>query len=158
MTITELVIIAVLVLCVLGLGLLGGFLVNLAMPKAFLQKGDKVDIFLDGVYNRTATISGVTGDRLFIYDTLPLPLDYRGKFYAKGTDMDGVEFWYLKNRKHYYLVPFADKVADVYHTLSNPENLCPITTEEDLITAAQRQMADAEKLKEEKDETEEAER
>lgn len=116
-----------------------GAIILRLLPKALLQVGDKVEIFTDGAYNRTATITGLTGDRLYIYGTLPLPLDYRGRFYGVGTDIDGVEFWYLAERKHYFLVPFAERVRKRYRQLSYPFNLCPVTSQEELLTAAQRQ-------------------
>lgn len=140
------IVIIALGLLVAALAVFGGHLVNRILPREPLQVGDQVEIFLDGVYNRTATITGCTGDRLYIYDTLPLPLGYRGKFYATGFDIDGVEFWYLRERKRYNLVPFAESVRKRYKLLSDPFNLCPVTTEEDLLTAAARQKAEAEEF------------
>lgn len=143
------------VLVIAFLAVFGGSLVNKLLPDEPLQVGDQVEIFLDGVYNRTATITGVTADRIYIYDTLPLPLGYRGKFYAMGCDIDGVEFWYLKNRKRNNLVIFAEIVRKAYKRLSDPFNLEPVTSDDDLITAAQKQMAEAEKLKKEAEESSE---
>lgn len=141
------------VLAIVLLAAFGGGLVNKLLPDEPLQVGDQVEIFLDGVYNRTATITGVTADRIYIYDTLPLPLGYRGKFYAMGYDIDGVEFWYLRNRKRNNLVIFAECVRKAYKMLSDPYNLEPVTSDDDLITAAQKQMADAEQLKKEAEES-----
>lgn len=142
-----------LVLFLAFLALFGGFIIQKLLPKELLQVGDTVDIFTDGEYNRTATITGLTGDRLYIYDTLPLPLDYRGTFYGQGTDIDGVDFWYLANRKHYFLIPFAEGVRRFYKQLSYPFNLCPVTSEAELLTAAQRQKAESEKFQSEKENT-----
>lgn len=61
-------------------------------------------IFLDDEYNRSATISSVTKSKIVIYDKLPLPLTYRGKFYAVGEDAaDGGKFIYVS--KHYHVIP-----------------------------------------------------
>ncbi len=140
-----LLIVAGLLLVVLGLFF--GAIVERLLPCEPIQVGDKVEIFTDGVWNRTATISGVTSDRLFIYETLPLPLSYRGKFYAVGTDIDGVEFWYLRDKHRNVLVPFAEAVRTFYKRLSDTNNLMPVTSESDLLVAAQRQVQEAEHLK-----------
>ena len=63
-----------------------GYFVNKCMPKIYLKQGDVMYIFLDDEYNRSATISSVTKSKIVIYDKLPLPLTYRGKFYAVGED------------------------------------------------------------------------
>jgi len=124
----------------------GASLVDDFFPSELLHVGDQVEIFLDGVYNRTATITGVTTDKIFIYDTLPLPLDYRGKFYGVGYDADGVEFWYLKDRKRNHLVPIAEFLRVRYHRLSNPYQLEPVTSENDILTAVQKQKAESEQI------------
>ena len=131
------------------LAVFGGTLVRRLLPERLLKVGDQVEIFTDGVFNRTATITGLTGDRLFIYGTLPLPLDYRGKFYGVGTDADGVDFWYLADRRHYCLVPFAEGVRRRYRQLSYPFNLCPVTTGDELLTAAKRQMEESDRMEDE---------
>lgn len=140
------IVIVCLVLLFAFLAVFGGVIILKLLPKELLQVGDTVEIFTDGEYNRTATITGLTGDRLYIYDTLPLPLDYRGTFYGMGTDIDGVDFWYLANRKHYFLVPFAEWIRRAYRQLSYPFNLCPVTSEGELLTAAQKQKAACEKF------------
>lgn len=143
------IVLVLLAVALAGLVVFGGVIARRLLPVALLKVGDKVEIFTDGEYNRTATITGLTGNRLYIYDTLPLPLDYRGTFYGSGTDIDGVHFWYLANRKHYFLVPFAERVRKMYRQLSYPFNLCPVTSEAELLTAAQRQKEESEKYQEE---------
>lgn len=145
----QIIAIVILAIMLAALVLFAGVIILRLLPQALLQVGDQVEIFTDGTYNRTATITGVTGDRLYIYGTLPLPLDYRGRFYGVGTDIDGVDFWYLANRKHYFLVPFAERVRKTYRQLSYPFNLCPVTSEAELLTAAQRQKEESEKYQEE---------
>lgn len=121
--ITIYVIIAISIIALL---IFGGLAVNAILPKSYLQVGDKVNIFLDGVYDRTATITDCKKDQLTIYGSLPLPLEYRGKFYAVGLDSNGVEFWYIGNRKYYRLVPIAEKIRKAYKLLPDQYNLAPV--------------------------------
>lgn len=102
-----------------------GFLVNLLLPRRTSAKGDKVHIFLDGIYNRDATITGIGQEKIMIYETLPLPLTYRGKFYGVGTDRDGVEFWYMADKRLYWLVPFAERIRKRYKLIDCPFNFQP---------------------------------
>lgn len=82
----------------------GGYFVNKWMPADNMKQGDVVYIYLNNEYNRKATISKVEENRLFIYDKLPLPLSYRGKFYAVGVDVsDNSRFLYMKKRM--YIIP-----------------------------------------------------
>lgn len=145
------IVLVLLAVALAGLVVFGGVIARRLLPVALLKVGDKVEIFTDGEYNRTATITGLTGNCLYIYDTLPLPLDYRGTFYGSGIDIDGVHFWYLANRKHYFLVPFAEWIRRAYRQLSYPFNLCPETTEGELLTAAQKQKEESEKLQAEEE-------
>lgn len=39
------------------------------LPKVMIQQGDKVHIYLNGEYNRTATLSKVEVDYVYIYDS-----------------------------------------------------------------------------------------
>lgn len=96
-----------------GKELVGEWLTGL-FPVERLKKGDKVDVFLDGKHNRTATITGITSSSLLIYDRLPLPVDYRGTFYATGVDQnDGSKLVYVKNRKHFKFVRAAELVKNL---------------------------------------------
>lgn len=108
-----------------GKELVGEWLTGL-FPVERLKKGDKVDVFLNGKHNRTATITGITSSSLLIYDRLPLPVDYRGTFYATGVDQnDGSKLVYVKNRKHFKFVRAADLVKKVFNVLDDAENLVP---------------------------------
>ena len=94
-------------------------------PDATIQKGDKTCIFLNGKYNRTATISGVSENRLFLYDNnVGLPIDYRGKFYAVGVDVnDGSRLVYVKNGKYFRFVRMAEMIRKVFNVMDISENL-----------------------------------
>lgn len=124
---------ALIVLAVLYLG--GwewiGSKVVLLLPKATLQNGDKAVIFLNGRYNRTATISKVVADSVYLYDNrIKLPLDYRGRFYGWGVDTnDGSRLVFLKYRKHYRLVRLAEYIRKCFRVIEDEANLVPDCTD-----------------------------
>lgn len=93
-------------------------------PKNHSQKGDSVDIFLNGKYNRTATISNIFADKIFIYNHLPLVLDYRGRFYGIGLDKnDGSRLIYIGKRKHYRFVRLAEIIRKAFNVMDDVDNL-----------------------------------
>lgn len=95
-------------------------------PEDPMKNGDRVDVFLNGRYNRAATITGITQDGIMIYDMLPLPVDYRGKFYAIGVNRnDGSKLVYIKNRKLYKFIRAAEFVRKTFSVLDDAENLVP---------------------------------
>lgn len=98
---------------------------NRLFPDAPMQKGEKVSVFLNGKYNRTATISGVSANKLFLYDNrLELSIDYRGKFYAVGVDSkDGSRVVYVANGKHFRFVRVAELIRKIFNVLDSQENL-----------------------------------
>lgn len=104
-----------------------GSKVMLLLPQATLQQGDKAVIFLNGRYNRTATISKVVADSVYIYDNrIKLPLDYRGRFYGWGVDTnDGSRLVFLKDRKHYRLVRLAEYIRKCFCVIEDEDNLVP---------------------------------
>jgi hypothetical protein len=104
-----------------------GSKVMLLLPQATLQQGDKAVIFLNGRYNRTATISKVVADSVYIYDNrIKLPLDYRGRFYGWGVDTnDGSRLVFLKYRKHYRLVRLAEYIRKCFCVIEDEDNLVP---------------------------------
>lgn len=122
--ISAIVLILALVFAYGGLRETLGDLVVKIFPKNRSQKGDSVDIFLNGKYNRTATISRISADKIVIYDRLPLPLDYRGRFYAIGNDVnDGSCLIYIGNRKHYRFVRLAEIIRKAFAVMDDVDNL-----------------------------------
>lgn len=94
-------------------------------PEKPIQKGDMVHIFLNGKFNRSATITKVTSDHLFIYEKLCLPIDFRGKFYAVGKFSDGSRIVYVGNRNHFKNVRLAEICRKLFNFLDSPFNLIP---------------------------------
>lgn len=96
-------------------------------PDEPLQSGDKAHIYLNGRYNRTATLSKVEADGVYIYDNkVKLPLDYRARFYGIGTDTnDGSRLVYIANRRHYRLIRGAEFIRKVFKLVEDENNLNP---------------------------------
>lgn len=95
---------------------------NLFLPKDPVRSGKEVHIYLDGRYNRTATINRIEGDCIYLYGKFPVPLHYRGKFYAVGKMSDGHTLMYLGKRKLYILMRFVElfrKIACIPEYLDN---------------------------------------
>lgn len=107
------------------------------LPAAKLQKGDKAHIYLNGRYNRTATLSKVVADAVYIYDNkVKLPLDYRARFYGMGVDSnDGSRLVFIANRRHYRLIRVAELIRKVFNLAEGETNLNPDYSEdEELLT------------------------
>ena len=98
----------------------------LFLPKDPVKPGKEAHIYLDGRYNRTATINRIEGDCIYLYDKFPVPLHYRGKFYSVGKMSDGHTLMYLGKRRLYVLMRFVElfrKIARTPEYLDNtPED------------------------------------
>lgn len=103
------------------------------LPHETLSKGDKAHIYLDGCYNRTATLSSVVSDAVYIYDNkVKLPLDYRARFYGMGVDLnDGSRLVYIANRRHYRLIRVAELIRRVFNLAEDETNLNPDYSEDE---------------------------
>ena len=55
-----------------------------------------------------ATITSIENGCIYVYDKFPLPLHYRGKFYAVGRMTDGHKVLFLGKRKFYLLMRFVE--------------------------------------------------
>jgi hypothetical protein len=76
-----------------------------------INQGDRIYIYFDDLlvkFNRIATIDDISDDRILIYNKLPLPLDYVGKFYAVGRTPDGVKLIYVKEFIFVYMAVIAE--------------------------------------------------
>lgn len=81
-----------------------------------VKKGNKTNVYIDGAFNRTATITDIKPDYLTVYDKLPLPIHYRGKFYAVGRMSDGHTVMFLGKKKLYLLMRFAELIRKIMRT------------------------------------------
>ncbi len=118
-------ILAVIFLFIGGKEMIGEWLTSL-LPKDRMSVGDKVNVFMNGEYNRTATITRIKADTLYIYDTIPLPIAYRGSFYATGVCQDdGSKLVFVKTRKYYKFVRVAEIIRKAFNVIDDTDNLQP---------------------------------
>ena len=108
------------------------------LPRDEIQQGDKVHIYLNGKLNRTATISRVGVDSVYIYDNkVKLPLDYRGRFYGMGIDVnDGSKVVYIAKHRYFRLIRVAELIRKVFGLLDDDSNLSPDYSEREEIVNA----------------------
>lgn len=107
------------------------------LPKDEIQQGDKVHIYLNGKLNRTATLSRVGIDSVYIYDTVKLPLNYRGRFYGMGIDAnDGSKVIYIAKHSYFRLIRIAELIRKVFGLLDDDSNLNPDYAEQEQIMNA----------------------
>lgn len=105
--------------------MVGEWLASL-FPEDRMAVGDKVHVFMNGEYNRTATITRIKADTLYIYDTIPLPINYRGSFYATGVCQDdGSSLVFVKTRKYYKFVRVAEVIRKAFNVIDDIDNLQP---------------------------------
>ena len=81
---------------------------NLFLPYDPITPGKSITVYLDGKFNRVATITSIENGCIYVYDKFPLPLHYRGKFYAVGRMTDGHKVMFLGKRKLYLLMRFVE--------------------------------------------------
>lgn len=80
----------------------------LVYPVIPLKPGEKVCVFMDNKYNRTATIYKNLVDGVVIYQKFMLPINYRGKFYAVGY-LDGRhKLIYITKKRYIILAIYAE--------------------------------------------------
>lgn len=95
-----------------------------------LAEGKKVHIYQDGRYNRTATITGLTSGKLVIYDVLPLPIHYRGKFYSVGYTSDGFSLMFIGRKRLFFLAKLAELIRKIANTPEHQGDLPSESQEE----------------------------
>lgn len=136
-------ILAVLAISVIVERLLAGKHIESLLINKPIKVNEQAHIYLDGKYNRTATINRIEAHRLFIYDKLPLHIAHRGRFYATGRTADGRSLIYVANRNHYYYVRLAEILRLIFAIADNAYMLEP-TTDEDPIGDALDNQAEEE--------------
>ena len=119
-------VIVLVILWFLGLNERFGYMLlyNL-FPTTYPSRGDKIDIFINGQYNRKATVTACCYDWIVIYDAIQLPVDYRGNFYAIGVDGDGNKILYVDDIRHKHLVWRAELIRRVCNVPSEYGTLTP---------------------------------
>lgn len=92
--------------------------------------GRKINIYQDNSYNRTATVTGLFRNRVVIYDVLPLPIHYRGKFYSMGYTSDGYSLMFIGKKKLIFLARLAELIRKIVNTPEYQGDLPGETSEE----------------------------
>lgn len=98
----------------------GAGFVDKLFPASYIKRGDKVSIYINGKYNRTATVSKIGSNRFYIYDQFPIPVGYRGKFYATAQD-ESYTFLFLKNR-HFHRLAGLHEICRRIFDIPDDEN------------------------------------
>ena len=117
----------------LGLNeVVGRWVLYHSFPTTYPHRGDQVDIFINGQWNRKATVTACCFDFLAIYDAIRCPIDYRGAFYAIGEDANGNMIVYVDDVRHWHLVRRAElirkacKMAQEFATFPPDDDNKPI--------------------------------
>lgn len=119
MTVTTVVIIALAVIAAVVAFSLGAFdgigiqLMKHMFPATYPGKGDMVDVYINGQWNRTATVTACCHEYLVLFDAIRCPIDYRGAFYAIGKDADGNVITYVDSATHWHQVKYAERLRKV---------------------------------------------
>ena len=89
-TITIIALIAIFIVAwFMGLNAnLGIAILDNCFPTTYPCKGEQVDVYINGSWNRCATVTACCHDFLVLYGAVRCPIDYRGRFYAIGVDSD----------------------------------------------------------------------
>ena len=111
-----------------GFELMGSFILNTCFPTTYPTKGDKVCVFINGQYNRTATVTACCTDYMVLYDAVRCPIDNRGRFYAIGEDANGNILVYVDDLKHWRLVKRAEWIRKIFNA---PEEYATMTPFDD---------------------------
>jgi hypothetical protein len=97
--------------------------VHKTYPLDPVKVGKKVNIYQDNAYNRTATVTGLFRDRVVIYDVLPLPIHYRGRFYSVGYTSDGFSLIFISRKKLFFLARLTELIRKIVSTPEYQDNL-----------------------------------
>lgn len=113
--ITVLIVVSVVTWLMGGFELMGSFILNTCFPTTYPTKGDKVYVFINGLYNRKATVTACCTDYMVLYDAVRCPIDVRGCFYAIGEDANGNVLVYVDELKHWRLVRRAEWIRKLFN-------------------------------------------
>lgn len=113
-----------------GFEVVGEMILKL-LPRHVLKQGDSVHVYINGDYNRTARIDKVDDGNLYVYISVPLPIGFRGRFYATGVDSNGNKLVYIAYHKHYKFMRAAEAVRKFFNVCDDEEQLLPTDGIED---------------------------
>ena len=91
----------------------GRWILHTVFPTTYPMRGDQVEIFINGQWNRRATVTACCYSYLAIYDAIRCPIDYRGGFYAIGENANENTIVYVDDLKHWHLVRRAEWIRKV---------------------------------------------
>lgn len=95
------------------------------MPQRAFEARGKIHVYINGKYDRHATITGVSDNSVSIYGAVVLPVDYRGSFYAIGKDSVGAKLVYVKYRRRYRFVKLCELLRKGFCVEDDEEQLIP---------------------------------
>jgi len=131
-TITIIALIAIFIVAwFMGLNAnLGIAILDNCFPTTYPCKGEQVDVYINGSWNRCATVTACCHDFLVLYGAVRCPIDYRGRFYAIGVDANDNTLVYV-DKVHWHLVKRAElirkicNVPDEYGTFPSDDETKP---------------------------------
>ena len=88
----------------------------LLFPKGTMEAGKPVNVYIDGRFNRTATICNNLPGCIVILDKLRLPVHYRGRFYSIGYTEDRCTLMYIGRKRLYFLAHVAELIRKIVGT------------------------------------------
>lgn len=91
---------------------IGRFILDHLFPTTYPCKGDQVDIYINGGWNRRATVTACCQKFLVVYGSVSCPIDYRGRFYAIGIDADDNTLVYV-DKTLWHLVKRAELIRKI---------------------------------------------
>lgn len=88
----------------------------LLYPIRTMLLGTKVNVYINGFYNRTVTISHNLPGGIVILDKIMVPVHYRGRFYTVGYMDDGNRVMITHNTRLAYLACIAEFIRKIVGT------------------------------------------
>lgn len=95
--------------------LIGCVILEKLFPVTYPHKGDRIDVYINGKWNRTATVTACCYSYIVLFNAVRCPVDYRGNFYAVGEDVNGNTLVYV-DKKHRHLVKSAEFIRKLFNT------------------------------------------
>ena len=110
---------------------IGAYVLYNLFPTTYPSKGERIDIYINGVWNRTATVTACCYDYIVILDAVRCPVDYRGRFYAIGEDANGNMLLYVDKRYH-HMVKRAEWIRKICNVPNDFATFCDVDSGKDV--------------------------